>query len=202
MQFYFLCLSTWTVLTKLASNIIKRKHVSYVSMLHTGSCIYLLSTNNNQLATINTVAYFTHDMMNIVHTNYYTIQNRCIFSFHHIISIVTLVSVQDGNELYPMMLNTLYDIEMSNLALYAYYLISKIANLQTLAICNGLEALMYGYYRVGIIKHCYNELLYNTSEHYTHSILFLSMYSFGVFFTGALICTTFNRVSNLFNHNL
>ena len=197
MQTYFTCLSTWTVITKLSSKIIKRKHLTYVAMLHTSSCIYLLSTNHNNLAIANTLAYFTCDFMQIIFTNYYNNRNKLIFSIHHTISMITLLTIEPSSPKFPMMLNVFLDIELSNISLNLFYLTSKITKCkEVLAIANGVETVGYGYYRLGIIKHCYMELLKNDSL--SDTILFGAMYSFGVFFTGALICTTFNRVANLF----
>nr|QOI90642.1 hypothetical protein HWQ62_00511 [Pyramimonas orientalis virus] len=198
MQTYLFFLSTWTIVSKVSSKIFYRKHLTYVSMLHTSSCIYLLTTNNNTLATLNAIAYFTSDFMQIVYTNYYNSQNTFIFTFHHIISVVALAVVSQDHPLYTIMLKTFLDIEWSNTALHLYYITSRITtSKEILALANGLEAVMYGYYRTRLIKYAYNELVYNTSSHIGESTLFIAMYSFGAFFTGALFCTTFNRVYNL-----
>jgi hypothetical protein len=133
--------------------------------------------------------------MQIIYTNYYSEQNTIIFTFHHIISILTLLSIREGNPMYPLMLKVFLDVERSNLALNIFYITSKITRCRVvLAIANGMEAFVYGYYRVGLIRHGFNELMRNDAL--GDKILFGAMYSFGVFFTGVLVCTTFNRVCN------
>jgi hypothetical protein len=112
-------------------------------------------------------------------------------------SMVTLTTIKKDNIMYPLMLKVFRDIELSNVALNIFYVVSKLTKCkEVLAVANGMEALGYGYYRVGLLKHGVQELWKNDSI--TNKLLFGTMYSFGVFFTGALICTTFNRVSNLF----
>ncbi len=197
MQTYFLCLSSWTIITNVSIKMIQHKHLTYVAMVHTSTCIYLLYNNHNELAIINTLAYFTSDFIQMVYTNYYDQQNVIIFSFHHIISMVTLLTTEKENVMYPLMLKVFLDVERSNVALNIFYITSKITRCkEILCIANGIEALVYGYYRVGLVKHCIIELMNNNSI--TDIALFGAMYSFGVFFTGVLLCTTYNRIYNLF----
>ena len=78
------------------------------------------------------------------------------------------------------------DLEFSNLALFGYYYLSKMTNDPViLVIANIVEALVYGYYRLGLM---YYFVYYYSAikEYYIHQILFFGLYGFGVYFTYVL----------------
>ena len=181
---YFLSLSCWTCLTNVVSFFLPTKPLHFTGLLHNLSSVYFLNNNLYPMAIVNTLGYYTNDIMNIVYTKYYTYSERVIYSFHHMISIFFLV--MKNSDTYYLTVIIFRDLEFSNLALFGYYYLSKMTNDPViLAIANIVETLVYGYYRLGLM---YYFVYYYSAikEYYIHQILFFGLYGFGVYFTYVL----------------
>lgn len=181
---YFVSLSCWTCLTNVVSFFLPTKPLHFAGLLHNVSSVYFLNNNLYPMAIVNTLGYYTNDIMNMVYTKYYTCTERAIYSFHHIVSMFFLIMINPDT--YYLTVIVFRDIEFSNLALFGYYYLSKMTNDPViLAIANTVEALIYGYYRLGLMYyfvHYYSVI----KEYYIHQILFLGLYAFGAYFTCVL----------------
>jgi len=193
---YFLSLSCWTCLTNVVSFFLSTKPLHFTGLLHNVSSVYFLNNNMHPMAIVNTLGYYTNDIMNIVYTKYYTYSERVVYSFHHMVSIFFLMMTNPDT--YYLTVTIFRDLEFSNLALFGYYYLSKLTNDPVLlAVANTIEALVYGYYRLGLIYyfvHYYSVI----KEYYIHQVLFVGLYSFGVYFTYVLSNFAINKVINLY----
>jgi hypothetical protein len=106
---YFLSLSCWSYLTYIIP--------SFVTI----TLLQLLYYNYNNLVILNTSAYYTNDLMNILHTDHYSSKKCFVMSFHHIVSMILLSSFSTDSHMYVTMMICFKDIEYSNLALNGYY---------------------------------------------------------------------------------
>lgn len=194
---YFLSLSCWSYLTYIIPSFVVKRPLSITAVLHNISSSILLYYNYNYLVISNTLAYYTNDLMNMIHTNHYS-SNKClVMSFHHILSMILLSSFSINSHMYITMIICFKDIEYSNLALNGYYYSAKyFTNPYILAVLNGGETIIYGYYRIKIIK--YFIINYDLVEkHLFESFLFICIYVFGLYFTLVLTYSTFQKCSKL-----
>ena len=193
---YFLSLSCWTFLTNIISFFVPVKPLNVTGLLHNVCSVYFLNNNLYQTAVVNTLGYYTNDIMNIVYTSYYTNTERIVYFLHHMVSVFFLV-MKDVDTYYLTVI-IFRDIEFSNLALFGYYFISKMTNdLVVLTAVNTIEALIYGYYRLGLI-HYYVRYYAIIKEYYIHQVLFFGLYSFGVYYTYVLSNSAIEKAIKLF----
>ena len=195
---FFVSLSGWTVLSKMASFFIgSKKHSHFVGMLHNLSSVYLLNNNCYTEAITNSLGYYTNDIMRLVYMDYYTTSERVTFILHHLASIFFFVNKNDDTY-YPTM-TVFRRIELSNLALFNYYYLSKVTRDPViLAVANTVETAVYGYYRVGLIYYLFH--FYPViKHHYIHLVLSVGLYGFGVYYTCVLSNMAFTRVLKLTN---
>lgn len=192
---YFLSLSCWTCLTNVVSFFLPTKPLNVTGVVHNVASIYFLNNNLYPMAIVNTLGYYTNDLMNMVYTKYYTYSERVVYSFHHIISMFFLI--MNNEETYYLTITIFRDLELSNLALFGYYYLSKMTKDPfILAIANIIEAMVYGYYRVGLMYY-YVHYYSIIKEYYFHQTLFLGLYGFGIYFTYVLSNSAINKVIKL-----
>ena len=192
---YFLSLSFWTCLTNMVSFFVPTKPLNVTGVVHNVASVYFLTNDYYPIAIINTLGYYTNDIMNIVYTKYYTYSERVIYSIHHIASMFLFVTKNEDTDYLVAVL--FRDVEFSNLALFGYYYLSKMTNDPvTLAVANTIEAMVYGYYRLGLMYYFvyYYPLI---KEYYVQQILFLGLYGFGAYFTYVLSNSAINKVVKL-----
>ena len=180
-SYFFLSLSSWTAFTNTLQRYVHHKPMHVAGCVHNILSVYLLSKGMHGLATINTLGFYTNDTMSMVYTSYCTPTERYTCMFHHAISIYFLVLPNPG--INPLVVAVFRDVELSNLAMYAYYYLSKLtAHRDVLAIANVAEALVYGYYRLGLVRH-YVEHFETVKSHYMEQTLGAGLYVFGAYFT-------------------
>ena len=181
---YFLSLSFWTCLTNMVSFFVPTKPLNVTGVVHNVASVYFLTNDYYPIAIINTLGYYTNDLMNMIYTKYYTYSERCIYTVHHIATMFFFVMRnEDTNYLVAVLFR---DVELSNLALFGYYFLSKLTrDPVTLAVANTVEAMVYGYYRLGLIYHF---IFYYpvVKEYYIQQFLFVGLYGFGLYFTYVL----------------
>lgn len=189
---YFVSLSLWTTITKTIRFFIPTKPLNVAGVLHNVSSVYFLTNDMVTTATVNTLGFYTTDIMHMAFTNYYTHPERYIYFFHHFVSIYFLIT--HTADTYPITVAMFKDIELSNLALYAYYYLSKFTrNHDVLAFANLVEALVYGYYRIGLIYH-YIEHFQVVRTYYFEQILGFWLYYFGAYYTYVLCLSAIQKL--------
>lgn len=192
---YFVSLSCWTCLTNLVSFFVSKKPLTLTGVMHNVSSLYFLTNNLYPMAIANTLGYYTNDLMNMIYTKYYTYSERCVYSVHHLVSMFLFVMINEDT--YYVTITVFRDIELSNLALFGYYYLSKLTNDPViLAVANTLEALVYGYYRLGLAYY-YFYYYPVIKEHYVHQILAFAVYMFGVYFTYVLSSSAVHKLMKL-----
>lgn len=193
--YFFLSLSSWTAFTNTLQRYVPHKPMHLAGCVHNILSVYLLSKSMHGLAAINTLGFYTNDTMSMVYTNYCTPTERYTYMFHHAISIYFLVV--PNPDIQPIVVAVFKDLELSNLALYAYYYLSKLtANRDVLAVANAAEALVYGYYRLGLVRH-YVEHFETTKSHYMEQTLGFGLYLFGAYFTYVLSSFAVRRIGQM-----
>jgi hypothetical protein len=83
---------------------------------------------------------------------------------------------------------------LSNLALYTYYYLSKFTrNQDVLTFANLVEALVYGYYRLGIVYH-YVTHYPVLKTYYLEQMLGFWLYFFGAYYTYVLFLSAIQKL--------
>lgn len=104
--------------------------------------------------------------------------------------------IMNNEETYYLTITIFRDLELSNLALFGYYLSKMTKDPFILAIANIIEVMVYGYYRVGLMYY-YVHYYSIIKEYYFHQILFLGLYGFGIYFTYVLSNSAIQKVIKL-----
>ena len=194
-SYFILFLSSWTAFTNILQRYVHHKPMHVAGCVHNLLSVYLLSKGMHALASINTLGFYTNDIINMVYTSYYTPTERYTYLFHHAVSIYFLVV--PNPDIQPIVIAVFRDVELSNVALYAYYYLSKLtAHKDVLAVANAAEAFVYGYYRVGLVRH-YVEHFEAVKSHYIEQTLGFGLYFFGAYFTYVLSSFAIRRIGQM-----
>lgn len=192
---FFISLTSWTCFTHVIPMYVHRKPLNVAGLMHNLLSVYFLTSEYNVLATLNTLGFYTNDIIHILYTNYYTRSECCTYLFHHSISIFFLVA--NNPNTYPLTILVFRDIELSNLALYSYYYLSKLTkNKCVIAFASAAEALTYGYYRMGLLYH-YVSHFSEIKTHYVEQALGAGLYLFGAYFSYILASSAISKLVNI-----
>lgn len=182
----------WTLLTKVSRFFITKKPLNLTGLIHNLSSVYFLTNDHSVPAMANTLGFYTTDIMHMLFTNYYTHSERYIYFSHHFVSIYFLV--MHNADTYPTTIAIFRDIELSNLALYTYYYLSKFTrNQDVLTFANLVEACVYGYYRLGIVYH-YVRHYPVLKTYYLEQMLGFWLYFFGMYYTYVLFLSAIQKL--------
>lgn len=189
----------WSTISTLSSYLFpKYKYLNGPALLNTLVSMYFIKLNTNDHVMMSTLAYYTNDLYYIIHTNYYkTYKERMIYFTHHVISIILICrNFNDKDTNISIAMTIMYDIEVSNVGLYVYYIVSKLTREPIiLFITNTIETILYAYYRIGLVKY-YNDIMIIEHDYFQMLIIF-AMYIFGIFSSYALTICMYKKFKKI-----
>ena len=196
MKQFFNWLFFWVFYCKSITYVINDKYQNCSAFLHTSLSLYLLTHGYEDVAILNSISYYTNDVISIVHSGTYDIWKKAFFIFHHIVSIHILTAHMNTTNR-DVIFGLFMEVEKSNIMLYVYYFVSKMTRDKTImAFVSTVEAAVYTYYRIGMIITIYKNI-HIISDDYVQCALTFGLYVFGVYSSVLLTSNAVTKIKNM-----